>query len=261
MRDEGERGFCGTPSGALVASWGLHFGEERVLVGQGGSGTIFLAGCNLKCVFCQNWDISHSTAGREASAETISRIMLDLEARGAVNANFVTPTHHAPQVAEAVSLAREGGFRAPVVYNCGGYEGIEALERLEGIVDIYMPDVKFLDSQASSMYLQARDYPERVRAALVEMHRQVGDLAAAGGVAQRGLLVRHLVMPGCVEDSRAIMDFLAGQISPDTFVNVMGQYRPLFRAAEFAGISRRPEADQVREVRRYAEEKGLRLAR
>jgi putative pyruvate formate lyase activating enzyme len=244
----------------MVASFGPHYGEESVLVGRGGSGTIFLSGCNLKCAFCQNYDISHSVVGRRCSPEDIAAIMIGLERQGCENANFVTPTHHAPQVAEAVLAARREGFSKPVVYNCGGYESVEALSLLEGIVDIYMPDVKFLDEDRSQRYLDARDYPGRVRAALEEMNRQVGDLVVRGGVALRGLLVRHLVMPGLAEDSRRIVDFLADKVSGNAFVNVMGQYRPLFRAREFAEIAARPTPTEIAEVRSYADKKGLRLS-
>jgi len=260
MRAEGERGLCGTTARAKVASYGPHYGEEGVLVGPGGSGTIFFGGCNLKCVFCQNWDISHSAAGSACSPEEIARIMLGLERRGAANVNFVTPTHHAPQVAEAVMLAREAGFSKPVVYNCGGYESVEALKLLEGAVDIYMPDAKFMDAEASAKYLGAPDYPERMKAALVEMQRQVGDLVVDGGLAVKGLLVRHLVMPGDTEDSKRIIDFLRDEVSPRAYVNVMGQYRPLFHARDFPEIDRRPGREEVEEVRRYARERNLILS-
>ncbi len=259
-RADGEKGFCGTDSRAVVASFGAHYGEESVLVGSGGSGAIFLSGCNLKCAFCQNFDISHSVVGRRLSPGDIAGVMLGLARQGCENANFVTPTHHAPQVAEAVVIARGEGFSKPVVYNCGGYESVEAIKLLDGVVDIYMPDAKFLDEDASRRYLGAADYPSRMKAALREMHSQVGDLVVRGGVAVRGLLVRHLVMPGYTKDSKDVVDFLADEISRDTFVNVMGQYRPLFRAREFSEIAARPKASEIAEVHRYAEKKGLRLA-
>lgn len=260
-RGEGERGFCGAGEDIAVASFGAHFGEESVLVGSGGSGTIFLAGCNLKCAFCQNYDISHATSGRSTPPEGIADLMFELARRACQNVNFVTPTHHAPQIARAVAVARERGFSLPVVYNCGGYESLDALRLLEGTVDIYMPDAKFLDETAASRYLDAPDYPARMKEALKEMHRQVGDLVVTGRLAVRGLLVRHLVMPGHGDDSRRVIDFLADRVSPNTYVNVMGQYRPVFRAAEFSEIARRPSPDEIDEVKRYAQVRKLRLDR
>lgn len=260
MRAEGERGFCGTTSRPVMASWGPHYGEEPVLVGARGSGTIFLAGCGLKCVFCQNFDISHSVAGRECSGAEVASVMLELARRGVENINFVTPTHHAPQVAEAVMLARREGLGLPVVYNCGGYESVEVLKLLDGLVDIYMPDAKFMDHQASASYLGAQDYPERMQAALGEMQRQVGDLATEDGIATRGLLIRHLVMPGYSEDSRRIVDFICDELSPRAFVNIMGQYRPLCSAGDYPAIDRRPDPLEVEEVRNYARSRNLRLS-
>jgi putative pyruvate formate lyase activating enzyme len=258
-RADGERGVCGAGTEAVVASYGAHFGEEEILVGRGGSGTIFLSGCNLRCAFCQNSDISMSVIGRETPAEKLAELMLALERGACENVNFVTPTHHAPQVAAAVVAARKMGFAKPVVYNCGGYEGLEALRLLDGVVDIYMPDAKFMSNEASRRYLDAEDYPERMQEALVEMHRQVGTLVVRGGVAARGLLVRHLVMPGHAEDSRKVIDFLAQQIGPGTYVNVMGQYRPRHRAAEFSEINRATDWAEVAALMKYAMERGLRV--
>jgi len=258
-RAAGERGVCGTGVEAVVASYGAHFGEEDILVGRGGSGTIFLSGCNLRCAFCQNADISMSVTGRKTPAEKLAGFMLALEREGCENVNFVTPTHHAPQVAAAVLAAKGMGFAKPVVYNCGGYEGLEGLRLLEGVVDIYMPDAKFMSKEASKRYLDAEDYPERMQEALVEMQRQVGALVIRGGVAARGLLVRHLAMPAHAEDSRKVIDFLAEQIGPGTYVNVMGQYRPRHRAAEFGEISRATDWAEVAALMRYAMERGLRV--
>ena len=257
-RDEGEVGYCGAAANAVVASYGPHYGEESCLVGAGGSGTIFLSGCNLKCAFCQNFDISHRVDGDEVSPAQLAGLMLRLASRGCENINFVTPTHFAPQIAEAIVEARARGLREPVVYNCGGYEGLQAVKALEGLVEIYMPDAKFMNADSAERYLAARDYPERMRAAILEMQRQVGDLVIDGGVATRGLLVRHLVMPGHSEDSRRVIDFLA-EVSPRCCVNVMGQYRPLFRADEFAEINRRPLPDEVAKVKSYALKRGLRV--
>jgi putative pyruvate formate lyase activating enzyme len=258
-RAEGETGFCGAAAQATVASFGPHFGEERVLVGNGGSGTIFLSGCNLKCVFCQNFDISHGVSGRLVTPAALAEIMMTLREEGCENVNFVTPTHHAPQIAEAILIARRSGFSRPVVYNCGGYESVEALSLLDGLVDIYMPDAKFLDEEASNDYLCARDYPARMSSALREMQRQVGDLVIQEGLAMKGLLVRHLVMPGHLENSMRVIDFLASEVSPRAYVNVMAQYRPLCRAAEFPKISSRSRPREVAEARAYAIRRGLRL--
>jgi putative pyruvate formate lyase activating enzyme len=258
-RAAGETGYCGMTARPVVASAGPHFGEEAPLVGRGGSGTIFLAGCNLLCIFCQNADISHGRSGETTDPGGLARVMRRLEARGCENVNFVTPTHFMPDVLEALAVARNEGFGAPVVYNTGGYERVECLRLLEGAVDVYMPDLKFLDAEFARRVSDAPDYPEFAAAAVLEMHRQVGDLEISDGVATRGLLVRHLVMPGCVHDSRAVIDFLADCVSPKTYVNVMAQYRPLFRAAEVPEIDRYPEPAEIREAKRYALERGLRL--
>ena len=260
-RAGGQLGFCKTAATPLVGSVGPHFGEEDVLVGRGGSGTIFFAGCNLGCRFCQNWSLSHALDGSPFSVEDIAHAMTALAGRGCENVNFVTPTHFAPAVARAIVMGRERGVTAPVVYNCGGYESVEALRCLEGLVEVYMPDIKTLDPDFAERALLARDYPERVREALREMHRQVGDMALdERGAARRGLLVRHLVMPGQGEDSRACLEFLREGLSTDTFVNVMGQYRPCGQADRVPGICRRPSLEEVGAARSCAAALGLRLA-
>ena len=220
----------------MVVSTGAHFGEEPVLVGPGGSGTIFFAGCNLDCVFCQNHDISHphsmSTAGREVPPAQLAALALGLQADGCTNVNFVTPTHVAHAVAEAVVLARRRGLTIPVVYNCGGYESVETLERLEGLVDIYMPDIKYSDAQAGLKYSGVPDYPAVAEAALQEMHRQVGPLVLGDDrLALRGMLVRHLVMPDDLSGGQAALNTIA-RVAPGAGVNIMGQYRPTYRAVE-----------------------------
>ena len=254
-------GFCGAPAEVYVSSATPHFGEESPLVGAGGSGTIFMSGCNLRCVFCQNYDISHTIAGERMDVAELAGLMLSLQARGCENINFVTPTHYAAPIAEAIGRARAEGLPVPVVWNCGGYEKLETLCALEGLVDIYMPDVKFFDADACRDFLHADDYAEVVRVALKEMHRQVGDLEIRDGVATRGLLVRHLVMPGYPEDTRRIIDFLADEISPDAYVNVMGQYRPCGEARSDPRIAARPRADEIAAAKGYALQRGLRLDR
>ncbi len=256
-RLSGEEGFCGAGSLARVSSAGPHYGEESPLVGSYGSGTIFFAGCNLGCCFCQNYDISHDRRGRDVAAADLAGMMLGLEASGCHNINLVTPTHFVPQILEALKIAIAGGLHTPLVYNCGGYESVETLLLLEDVVDIYMPDFKFWSAVDSKRYLEAPDYPEVCRAALKEMHRQVGDLSVKNGLALRGLLVRHLVMPDSLNQTKDIMGFLAREISADTFVNVMEQYRPCYHAGSFPEIDRRLRSDEHAEALRLAGEAGL----
>ncbi|MBN1344503.1 MAG: radical SAM protein [Phycisphaerae bacterium] len=259
-RLEGQLGFCGVGADPLVSSSGPHFGEETCLVGRGGSGTIFLAGCNLGCVFCQNYDISHERHGVEMPAERIVDLMLRLERHGCENVNFVSPTHVGPQLLEAIIGARRAGLTVPIVWNCGGYESIEMLELLAGWVQIYMPDLKYADDAIAERFSAAKDYWRVVRAAVKEMHRQVGDLTTDNGVATRGLLVRHLVLPSGLSGSEAVIDFLADEVSPDTFINVMGQYRPEYQARRHPELTRCPTADEIDRARKHAQRRGLRLA-
>ncbi len=244
-RMAGETGFCRTGRRAVVASYGPHYGEERPLVGTKGSGTIFFSHCNLFCVFCQNYDISHGGQGTPAEPSDIAEIMLALQRHGCHNINFVTPSHVIHPILEALAIAVEKGLRIPLVYNCGGYERVSALKLLDGIVDIYMPDFKFWDAEAARELCDAPDYPERARAGIREMHRQVGDLVLdGGGVAQRGLLVRHLVMPNGLAGTPEIARFLAEEISPGTYVNVMDQYHPCAAASGNRAINRRITAEE-----------------
>lgn len=238
-RTSGEVGFCRVEDELMVSSYGPHLGEEPELVVRHGSGTIFLTGCNLGCLFCQNADISHRLGGKAMTVDECVNIMLGLEAAGCHNINFVTPTHFAPHIMDAIMRARGRGLAVPIVYNCGGYESLEMLQLLEGFVDIYMPDLKFMDQDAAERLAQAGDYPRVAMAALKEMHRQVGDLVVAeDGAARRGLLVRHLVMPGGLAGTAAAMRFLSEEISHSTYVNVMAQYRPCHRATEIPTISK-----------------------
>jgi putative pyruvate formate lyase activating enzyme len=235
----GERGYCGSGATAEISSAGPHYGEEPPLVGRGGSGTIFLTHCGLRCVFCQNDDISHEGRGREIDAEELAGVMVELQRHCCHNINFVTPSHYLPQILEALDLAVPLGLELPLVWNCGGYEKVDALRLLDGIVDIYMPDVKFSGAGPAGRYCDAPDYWERARSALREMHRQVGDLdVGSGGLARRGLLVRHLVLPGSQAGTEEVAAFLAQEISTGTYVNVMDQYRPCCRAGEFPEIAR-----------------------
>ncbi len=256
-RGKGETGFCGIADMPVVSSQGPHFGEENVLVGRGGSGTIFFAGCNLKCEFCQNYDISHFRHGQPITLNELADFMLDLQSYGCSNINFVTPTHIAPAIAAGCEIARKKGLNLPTVYNSGGYDLVETLKLLEGLMDIYMPDMKFSDSSAAKEFANAPDYPEICFAAVKEMHRQVGDLQIEKGLARRGLLVRHLVMPNKLAGSFKVIDFLSEQISPNTSINVMDQYRPCFKASSHPKINRRPTPEEVEEVRQYALAKDL----
>ena len=256
-RTAGEVGYCGIGADVRIASAGPHLGEESVLVGRGGSGTIFFAGCNLRCIFCQNYDISHQRHGRDISIDQLADIMLSLQHDGVSNINFVTPSHVAAQIGRAIENAREKGLRLPAVYNTGGYDSVETLKALQGLIDIYMPDMKYADPEISAELSDAADYPEINRAAVKEMHRQVGDLDVQNGLARRGLLVRHLVLPNHLAGSFEIIVFLAEEISPHTTVNVMGQYRPCYRAAEYPAVNRNPTAGEIAEAIRYAKKKGL----
>lgn len=259
-RFHAETGFCGVGGELTISSWGRHQGEESVLVGTAGSGTIFLTGCNLGCLFCQNYDISIRRQGQPIGVVRMVEIILALQSRGCVNINFVTPTHQSPLILEAIIEARRSGLTLPVVYNCGGYETVELLSLLNGYIDIYMPDIKFFDPDLARQLTGRADYPDIVRAAVKEMHRQVGDLKIERGLARRGLLVRHLVMPGAVEDSNRIVDFLADDISGSTYVNVMAQYQPCYRAATIPQIARPTSVDEWQQVRDHAHRRGLRLA-
>ncbi|UCF16700.1 MAG: radical SAM protein [Phycisphaerales bacterium] len=258
-RGRGETGFCGIGEMPLVSSVGPHFGEESVLVGTGGSGTIFFAGCNLGCVFCQNYDISHERHGRPETIEQLAQSMLSLQNSGCVNVNFVTPSHVAAAIAEAIQLARSNGLTVPTVYNTGGYDSVETLRFLEGFVDIYMPDMKYSDAEVAEELSAAPDYPAINFAAVKEMHRQVGDLKTERGVATRGLLIRHLVLPNNLAGSFNILDFLAEEISPSTTINVMAQYRPCYEATDHPKINRRPTLEEIQSVRQYAIKKGLKV--
>ena len=241
----GKTGTCHTGRHAVVSSAFPHFGEEDCLRGWRGSGTIFFGLCNLRCVFCQNWQISQVRSGSEQTAEEIAETMLDLQDQGCHNVNFVTPEHVAPQVIEAVAVAAGRGLRLPLVYNTSGYDALRSLELLDGIVDVYMPDFKFWKPERALRLALARDYPERARAAILEMHRQVGPLRLGrDGLAKRGLLVRHLVMPGQTDEAEAILGWLATAVSPDTYVNVMGQYRPDHKVGE-AGRDARPRFAEI----------------
>jgi putative pyruvate formate lyase activating enzyme len=254
-----EARVCSTGRHARVSSHFPHFGEEDCLRGSRGSGTIFFSFCNLKCVFCQNHDTSQAGHGREVSPSELAAMMLELQnEQGCHNVNFVTPEHVVPQILEALPLAIEGGLRVPLVYNTSSYDALESLSWMDGIVDIYMPDFKVWTKESAIRYLKAKDYPEVARRVVREMHRQVGALQVdQQGLARRGVLVRHLVMPGLLEETAAIFRFLAHEVSPDTYVNVMGQYRPLYRATEYPEIDRGPTEQEMQAARELFHAAGL----
>jgi len=261
-----EQRVCRTGRHAIVSSAFPHFGEEDCLRGSNGSGTIFFGLCNLRCVFCQNWDISQREKGRQLNAEQVANLALELQDLGCHNINFVTPEHVAPQVVEALAVAIPRGLRIPIVYNTSAYDGLESLQLMDGLVDIYMPDFKFWDRESARTLAKAKDYPEVARAAIAEMHRQVGDLRfGPDGLARRGLLVRHLVMPGQTAETEAIMKWLAEEISPDTHVNLMGQYQPQYQVKEigpdgshrYQEINRRPSAAEMNTAHEAAHRAGL----
>jgi putative pyruvate formate lyase activating enzyme len=257
-RHHGELGVCRTGDQPVVSSYGPHFGEEDPLVGRSGSGTIFFTHCNLFCIFCQNWEISHGGQGEEITTRDLAAIMIHLQQRGCHNINFVTPSHQVAQILEALPIAIEAGLNVPLVYNSGGYDAVETLKLLDGVVDIYMPDFKFWDPEVAGQLCAAKDYPERAREAFKEMHRQVGDLVMdEHGVAQRGLLVRHLVLPDHLAHTTEVMKFLAQELSPNTYVNVMAQYRPCGRAFDHPSLGRLPTPEELTEAQKAARQAGL----
>lgn len=257
---------CHTGRQAIVSSAFAHFGEEDCLRGTRGSGTIFFGLCNLRCVFCQNWDISQQKKGKEMTADQIAAVMLDLQEQGCHNINFVTPEHVAPQVIEAIAAAVPRGLSLPIVYNTSAYDSLASLKLLDGLIDIYMPDFKFWYPETSLRLAKAKDYAERARETIAEMHRQVGELKfGRDGLARRGVLIRHLVMPGQEDEAAEIMRWIVAALSPDTYVNIMSQYRPEYQVGEvgrdgapkFTEIGRRPDGDEIQSVFEVAAAAGL----
>jgi len=251
--------FCRTGRYALVSGAFPHHGEEGCLRGTHGSGTIFFAHCSLRCVFCQNYDVSWIGQGCEVGAEELASMMLRLASQGCHNINLVTPSHVVPHILAAVAIAAERGLRLPLVYNTGAYDSLEGLRLLDGVIDIYMPDFKFWAPEVSDELAQAPNYAQIARHAIKEMHRQVGDLVIdEQGLARRGLLVRHLIMPNHAAGTRGVMRFLAREISPNTFVNLIAEYRPEGQACRFPSINRHPTLDEIGQALAIAYEEGLR---
>jgi putative pyruvate formate lyase activating enzyme len=258
-----ERALCAIGRYAVVASYFPHFGEEDCLRGWNGSGTIFFSGCNLRCVFCQNWDISWQVQGEEVSPVRLAEMMLEVQSWGCHNVNWVTPEHVVPEILEALPIAVRAGLRLPIVYNTSSYDSPDSLELLDGIVDIYMPDIKFWTAERARRYSRRADYPEIARRNILEMDRQVGPLTFdEDGLAVRGVLLRHLVMPGMLEETEAILRWIADELGPDTYVNLMQQYYPaglVTKGEDYAEIGRRLSNDEYGRALELARSLGLRL--
>lgn len=272
-RLRGEKGECTAGAELMVSSYHAHFGEEAPLVGRGGgliiadkfgltpaggSGTIFLTNCNLRCIYCQNYEISHLGEGQEVSIDEVAEMMLTLQKRGCHNINLVTPTHYAPQLAKAIRVAAANGLYLPIVWNCGGYENVRVIKLLAGIIDIYMPDIKYGDAGPAEKYSNAPDYFARCQEAVKEMHRQVGDLKIdQRGIAYQGLLIRHLVLPNGLAGTERVLNFIAREISSNSYVNIMGQYRPMGEAYKYQELSRCPTRQELWEAFKMAARLGL----
>jgi putative pyruvate formate lyase activating enzyme len=257
-RIKGERGFCEAGYRPQVSSYSPHFGEEKPLVGHHGSGTIFLTHCNLRCLFCQNYSISHLGEGQTVSVERLAQMMVELQRLGCHNVNFVSPTHFVPQILSALPVSIKMGLSIPLVYNTGGYDSTETLRLLDGVFDIYMPDFKYFQSDVAQQYSQAPDYPQVARSALKEMHRQVGDLLVNDqGIALRGLLVRHLVLPDGLANTKEVMHFLATEISQNTYVNIMDQYYPCGDIPPNSPLQRRITSEEFNQAIEWAKEEGM----
>jgi putative pyruvate formate lyase activating enzyme len=257
-RRAGKIGVCRTGINPRVSSYGPHMGEEDPLRGWRGSGTIFFTRCNLRCQYCQNHDISQTDNGDKAEPEAIASMMLELQSLGCHNINFVSPSHVVPQIMTAVLIAAQAGLRIPLVYNTGGYDSMAMLKLLDGVIDIYMPDMKYSDPKNARRYSKIRNYPQVNQAAVKEMHRQVGDLCVDDqGVAQRGLLVRHLVLPDGIAGTNEIAKFLSDKISPDTYLNLMDQYRPAYKAHQYPELNRRLTSQEYQNAVQAALSAGL----
>ncbi|KUG26229.1 radical activating enzyme [hydrocarbon metagenome] len=259
-RVNGETGDCHSIDEVMISSYGPHFGEEPPLTGNFGSGTIFFTNCNLSCQFCQNYDISQLGRGESVTIKDLAQIMISLQNRGCHNINFVTPTHFTPQIVDSLILAIDKGLQIPLVYNCGGYESVETLILLDGIIDIYMPDIKYSSNETAEKYSLIKNYWDIVRKAVKEMHRQVGNLKISKrGIAQRGLLARHLILPNDIAGSKKVLDFLAEEISKDTYLNLMDQYYPSYRANQYEELNRRISKEEYCEIIDYAKKYEMRL--
>lgn len=260
-REKGETGVCGQSSQIKAARAALHFWEEPCISGTNGSGTIFFSGCSLHCVFCQNEGIANGTVGKLISVERLTEIFFELEKQGAHNINLVTPGHFIPQIREALILAKKKGLKIPIVYNTGSYESVQALKSMEGLVDIYLPDFKYMDSELAKKYSHAKDYPQRAKDAIAEMVRQTGepcfDENGEEGLIKRGTIVRHLTLPGCLEDSKAILKYLYDTYGNQIYISIMNQFTPLSNVAAYPELNRRITEEEYEELVDYAIELGI----
>ena len=253
-----DKGVCNSGMTLKISSVFPHFGEERPLVGTHGSGTIFLANCNCKCVYCQNFTISHLGEGEEISEEKLASKMIYLQGKGCHNINLVSPTHFAPQLVKSLFIARERGLKIPIVYNTGGYDSLLLVKMLSGIIDIYMPDIKYGDNENAFKYSGAKNYWDIIKSSVIEMHSQVGDLVIDdSGIAKRGLIIRHLVLPNGLAGSGTVLKFIADEVSKDSYINIMKQYTPYFKASEYRELTRNVKEEEYREVLNRARELGL----
>lgn len=250
-------GFCKTGRNARIASYHAYFGEEAILAGTGGTGGIYFGSCNLQCSFCNEYEISHFNQGTEIDSILLARIMMDLQNNGCHNINLINPSHMIPQILEALPIAIDNGLSIPIIYNSGGYDTPESLRLLKGVVRIYLPDFKCWSSKASKNYMSSEDYPQKAKEAIKEMHKQVGDLTFTDGIASKGLLVRHSILPGYIDDSKKILDFILNDLSPNTYVHLKKNYTPHFKAKYSNIINRRLKKDEFLEVIHYAESIGL----
>ncbi|MCX7966145.1 MAG: hypothetical protein N2596_05935 [Syntrophorhabdaceae bacterium] len=258
-RLKGQRGFCNSNANLEISGYHPHFGEEKPLVGYGGSGAIFLTNCSLRCVFCINWEISQEGIGQRADIETFARIMLDIQKIGCHNINIVTPTHYSPHILLAIDKAVPSGLKLPIVYNTCGWERIDVLKELDGVVDIYLPDFKYADPKMAEKYSSgASTYPQLTKIAILEMHRQVGvAIPARDGILYRGLIIRHLVMPNRVAGTKEIMSWIASNLPKDTYVNIMSQYTPVYKAKNYPEIARKITRQEYSEAVEWAKKAGL----
>ncbi len=258
-RDCGSKGFCGESNSVRIARAALHFWEEPVISGDKGSGAVFFTGCNLKCIFCQNASIAASEVGKEVSIETLAEIFLKLQGEGANNINLVTASHYVPQVAESIRIARKLGLTIPIVYNTSSYEKPKALRLLDGLVDIYLPDFKYMDAKLAKAYSRAEDYPEVAKGAIAEMYRQVGKTAfdTDTGLMRKGVIARHLVMPGAVGNAKAVIDYLCGTYGDDIYISLMNQYTPMKEFAEYPELNRKVTKREYEKVIQYALDLGV----
>ena len=258
-RLNGDEGTCSTADTFKVASFGPHHGEENPLRGRRGSGTIFFSNCNLLCVFCQNWEIGHRGEGRVTTHERLAEMMMVLQNQGCHNINFVTPTHLVPHIVSALRIAARRGLRVPTLYNTGGYDSLEVIKLLDGVIDVYLPDFKYQDAEIAARFSQdAPEYPEHAAAAIKEMHRQVGVLQTVDGVAYRGMIIRHLVLPENLAATDEFVKWVVAELGPETHVNIMGQYRPMFQARNFPPLDRPVTRAEFEQAMQWARAAGLR---